>query len=61
MKKEILDEIIKKKKNKIEFAIITNLENSESFIFEKDKIIHKNFKKYEKSIRLYFDKKKMEL
>ena len=58
MKKETLKEIIEKKKNKIQFAIITNLENSESFIFEKDKPIHKNFKKYEKNIHLYFDKKK---
>ena len=48
MKKKILKEIVKKKNKKIEFAIITNLENSESCIFEKHKIIHKSFKKYEK-------------
>ncbi|MDC0205281.1 XdhC family protein [Pelagibacteraceae bacterium] len=58
MKKEILKEIIKKKKNKLEFAIITNLENSESCIYEKNKIIPKSFKKYEKNIRIDFDKKK---
>ena len=58
MKKKILKEIVKKKNKKIEFAIITNLENSESCIFEKNKIIHKSFKKYEKSIRINFDKKK---
>ena len=37
MKKQLLREIIKKKEKKIEFAIITNLENSESCIFEKNK------------------------
>jgi len=57
MKKYLLNKIIKKKNERIEFALVTNLENSESFIFEKDKTIHKNFKKYEKNIRLYFDKK----
>tara|TARA_B110000438_G_C15732880_1_gene614983 strand:- start:254 stop:934 length:681 start_codon:yes stop_codon:yes gene_type:complete len=58
MKKKILEEIIIKKKNKIEFAIITNLENSESFIYEKDKSIHKNFEKYSKEINLNFNMKK---
>ena len=46
MKKKILEEIIVKKKNKTEFAIVTNLENSESFIYEKDKPIHEDFKKF---------------
>ena len=36
MKKQLLKEIIEKKGKKIEFAIITNLENGESCIFEKD-------------------------
>ena len=58
MKKKILEEIIIKKKNKVEFAIITNLENSESFIYEKNKPIHENFKKYSDDIKLYFNKKK---
>ena len=58
MKKKILEEIIIKKKNKIEFAIITNLENSDSFIYEKDKPIHKNFEKYAKEINLNFNMKK---
>ena len=35
MKKQLLDQIIKKKENKNEFAIITNIENGESCIFEK--------------------------
>ena len=58
MKKKLLDEIIEKKKKKIEFAIITNLENGESCIFEKNKPIDKNFKKYEEKVNDYFDKKK---
>ena len=33
MKKQLLEQIIKKKKNKEEFAIITNIANGESFIF----------------------------
>jgi xanthine dehydrogenase accessory factor len=58
MKKEILEEIIVKKKNKTEFAIVTNLENSESFIYEKDKPIHEDFKKFTKDINLHFKNKK---
>jgi len=58
MKKKILEEIIVKKKNKVEFAIITNLENSESFIYEKNKAIPTSFEKYTKDINLNFDKKK---
>ena len=50
MKKQLLKEIIEKKEKKIEFAIITNLENGESCIFEKDKPIDKNFEKYKEKI-----------
>ena len=35
MKKELLKKIIEKKEKKIEFAIITNIENGEGCIFEK--------------------------
>jgi xanthine dehydrogenase accessory factor len=58
MKKELLKEIIKKKNNKIEFAIITNLDNGESCIFEKDKILNNKFIKYEKDVSLFFKNKK---
>ena len=58
MKKKLLNEIIEKKKQKIEFAIITNLENGESFIFEKDKPIDKNFEKYKEKINFFYEKKK---
>ena len=58
MKRELLKEIIKKKEKKIEFAIITNLENGESCIFEKDKILDTNFEKYKDKINSQFQKKK---
>ncbi len=58
MKKELLKKIIEKKERKIEFAIVTNLENGENCIFEKDKPIDKNFEKYKEKINFHFDKKK---
>ena len=58
MKKQLLKEIIEKKEKKIEFAIITNLENGASCIFEKDKPIDKNFEKYKEKINFQFEKKK---
>jgi len=57
MKKELLKEIVEKKNKKNEFAIVTNLANGESFIYEKNKLIPKNFEKYKNEIDLYFDKK----
>ena len=58
MKKKLLYEIIDKKKNKTEFAIITNLENGDSCIFEKNKLLNKNFNKYKDKILMQFEKKK---
>ena len=58
MKKLLLNEIIKKKGRKVEFSIITNLENGESFIFEKNKPIDKNFQIYQDRIISQFEKKK---
>jgi len=58
MKKELLKEIIERKEKKIEFAIVTNLENGESCIFEKNKSIDNNFEKYKEKIISQFDKKK---
>ena len=58
MKKDLLKEIIKKKDKKIEFSIITNLENGESCIFEKDKPLNKNFEEYKNKIISQFNKKK---
>ena len=48
MKKRLLTEIIEKKEKKIEFAIITNLENGESCVFEKDKPIDRILKNTKK-------------
>ena len=58
MKKKLLKEILEKKEKKIEFAIITNLDDGESCIFEKDKQLNKNFEKYKEKIIFQFDKKK---
>ena len=58
MKKQLLDQIIKKKENKNEFAIITNIANGESCIFEKNNPLDKSFEKYLDQINNYFDKKK---
>jgi len=58
MKKKLLEEIVNKKEKKSEFAIITNLENGNSCIFEKDKPLDKSFKKYEDKIILQFQSKK---
>ena len=58
MKLELLREIISKKEKKVEFAIITNIKNGESCIFEKDKNIDKNFEKYLDKINLFYDQKK---
>ena len=59
MKKKLLTEIIEKKEKNIEFAIITNLENGESCIFEKNKPLDKNFEKHKGKISLQFEKKIM--
>ena len=58
MKKNLLEEIIKKKEGKVEFAIITNLESGEGCIFEKDKPLDKNYEKYKDKIISQFKKKK---
>ncbi len=57
MKKDLLKEIIQKKEKKIEFAIVTNLENGKSCIFENNKTINKEFEKYKDQIYLSFSKK----
>ena len=58
MEKHLLKEIIEKKEKKIEFAIVTNLKNGESCLFEKNKSISKNFEKHKEKINFHFDKKK---
>jgi xanthine dehydrogenase accessory factor len=57
-KKIILQKIIKKKKEKTPFAVITDLKSGGSFIFEKNKKIDNKFKNYSKKINLHLDSKK---
>ena len=59
MKKQLLNQIIKKKENKDEFAIITNISNGKSCIFEKNISLDKNFEKYSDQIKSFFKSKKM--
>ena len=58
MQLKILQQIIKKKIDKSEFAIITNLENGNSEIFELDKPISINFEKYQDQINEFYKNKK---
>ena len=58
MKLKILQEIIKKKNSKTEFAIVTNLKEGESEIFEKGKKLSKNFESYQDQIEIFFKTKK---
>ena len=58
MKLQTLKSIIEKKKNKSEFAIITNLSTGESEIFEKDKSLSKEMEIYVKQINEFFKSKK---
>ena len=58
MKLETLKKIIEKKKNKSEFAIITNISNGESEIFEKNKSLSKEMEVYSNQINDFFNSKK---
>ena len=58
MKLQTLKSIIEKKKNKSEFAIITNLKTGESEIFEKDKPLCKEMEVYSNQINEFFRSKK---
>ena len=58
MKLQTLKSIIGKKKNKSEFAIITNLKTGESEIFEKDKPLSKEMEIYSNQINEFFKSKK---
>ncbi len=55
MKHSQLKEIIKKKNSKAEFAIVTNLENGISEIYEPKKSLSKDFKDYKRSIDNFFN------
>ena len=54
MKLKILKEIIKRKENKSEFAIVTNLATGNSEIFEKGKLLSEDFKKFANQINDFY-------
>ena len=58
MKYSQLKEIIKKKASKTEFAIVTNLENGLSEIYEPKKSLSKNFDTHKDQIENFFKSKK---
>ena len=58
MKHSQLKEIIKKKASKTEFAIVTNLENGLSEIYEPGKSLSKEFETHKKQIDNFFKLKK---
>ena len=58
MKQDLLLKIIKKKEEKNEFAIITDLKSGASCIIENTKLLDVNFEKYRDEINHYFNKKK---
>ena len=58
MQLKTLKEIIKKKENKSEFAIVTNLTTGNSEIFEKGKSLSKDFEKFTDQINIFYKSKK---
>ena len=58
MKINTLKEIIKKKENKNEFAIITNLRTGESEFYETGKKLSKDLEKYSDEIKNFYNSKK---
>ena len=58
MKHSQLKEIIKKKASKTEFAIVTNLENGLSIIYEPGKSLSKEFENHKEQIDNFFKLKK---
>ena len=61
MKIEILREIIKKDTSKDQFAVLTNITNGNSEIFELGKPLSKEFENYKKEIENHYNLKKMVL
>ena len=58
MKLEILNEIIQKKSSSQNFALLTNLTNGNSEIFEFGKLLSNEFESYKKQIEDYHILKK---
>ena len=53
-----MKKIIQNKKNKLEFALLTNLSTGENEIFENGKPLNENFKKFIDQINFYYKSKK---
>ena len=58
MQLSILKEIIDLKNSKKEFSVITNLDNSKSYIYFKDKIINSDLEKFKNAITEAYDSRK---
>ncbi len=58
MKLKTLEQIIKNKSSKVEFAIVTNLQNGESQVFEPGKKLNGNLEKFQKEVENFFKSKK---
>ena len=58
MKKEILQEIVKRKLLKEDFAVLTNLATGNSEIFDSKKFLSKEFESYKNEIKNFFNLKK---
>ena len=58
MKLQVLKEIIQKKSSNQKFALLTNLENGKSEIFEFGKLLSNDFEVYKKQIEDYHSIKK---
>ena len=58
MKKEILQEIVKRKLLKEDFAVLTNLSTGNSEIFDSKKFLSKEFESYKNEIKNFFNLKK---
>ena len=53
MKKEILQEIVKRKLLKEDFAVLTNLSTGNSEIFDSKKFLSKEFESYKNEIKKF--------
>ena len=53
-----LEQIIKNKSSKVEFAIVTNLQNGESQVFEPGQKLSGDFDKFQKEVENFFKSKK---
>jgi xanthine dehydrogenase accessory factor len=53
-REKTLEQIIQKQKNKLEFALLTNLSTGENEIFEKGKPLNRNFEKFTDHINSYY-------